>query len=288
MDTRDQIVKQIQEMMLKAKAGAWQKPFQNLNGRPFNVVTDKPYQGLNAFFLSLLGQTHWAGFKQWKEVGATVKRGEKSTKVALPIFKKDKESGELVFIGKFRPVSIFHSGQVEGWEAPKSEENDTPLFERLENVEKFIDNLKALDENPLIENITLSDRAFYSPLTDETTNPAPECFRDTETSTAQESFYSTRLHEIGHWTGAPHRLDRTKGARFGDDNYAFEELCAETVSCLLCCQLGITSTPREDHAQYLAGWAKATTKEFVEVVKLAYEAVDYLNGLQSKAVNKAA
>jgi len=73
---------------------------------------------------------------------------------------------------------------------------------------------------------------------------------------ATEAYYSTLLHELTHWSGAETRLNRTKGKRFGDDAYAFEELVAELGAAFLCASLGIENEPRIDHAQYIDGWLR--------------------------------
>jgi antirestriction protein ArdC len=64
------------------------------------------------------------------------------------------------------------------------------------------------------------------------------------------------VHELVHWSGAKHRLDRDMGKRFGDDAYAAEELVAEIGAAFLCAELQITQDVRPDHAQYLANWLK--------------------------------
>ena len=65
-----------------------------------------------------------------------------------------------------------------------------------------------------------------------------------------------RYRHKSHWTGADHRLARTFGKRFGDEAYAMEELVAELGSAFLCGDLGLSVTPRPDHACYLASWLK--------------------------------
>ena len=40
-------------------------------------------------------------------------------------------------------------------------------------------------------------------------------------------YAATTLHELGHWTGHPSRLNREMQARFGSAAYAMEELRAE-------------------------------------------------------------
>ncbi len=47
----------------------------------------------------------------------------------------------------------------------------------------------------------------------------------------------------------------------GKEDYAREELVAEITSALLMARLGLSSEPREDHAQYLANWMKAIRED---------------------------
>ncbi|ESZ02472.1 hypothetical protein X737_38345 [Mesorhizobium sp. L48C026A00] len=45
--------------------------------------------------------------------------------------------------------------------------------------------------------------------------------------------YSTLLHEVSHWSGAKHRLDRDLTGRSGSQGYAVEELIAELAASFL-------------------------------------------------------
>ena len=115
--------------------------------------------------------------------------------------------------------------------------------------------------------------------------PPRNLFTGTATSTPTESYESTRLHEISHWVGAEHRLNRKFGERFGDKAYSFEELVAELSAAFLCAELEITNTPRVDHAQYIANWVavlKGDAKAIFSAASLATRTVDYLVGLQPK------
>ncbi len=126
--------------------------------------------------------------------------------------------------------------------------------------------------------------AFYEQAGDTIGMPDIGRFRDTKTSSATECYYSTLLHELTHWTGAAHRLKRDQGKRYGDKEYAFEELVAELGSAIACGMLGITSSTRPDHAQYIDGWLKALKgdKRFIfSAASHAQKAVDYLVSLQS-------
>ena len=94
-----------------------------------------------------------------------------------------------------------------------------------------------------------------------------------------------RYRHKTHLSGAPHRLDRTKGKTYGDDDYIFEELVAELGSAMLCCMTGISSDPRADHAQYIDSWLDEMKgdKSFIfKAASQAQKAVDYLIGFQEK------
>jgi antirestriction protein ArdC len=96
-----------------------------------------------------------------------------------------------------------------------------------------------------------------------------------------ESFAGTLAHELGHWTGAGHRLDRKFGTWSADaDALAAEELRAEICSVYLCAELGV-ATPLDNHAAYVGGWVKKLRGDKFEVFRAAKDArkmVDFLTG----------
>jgi antirestriction protein ArdC len=63
-------------------------------------------------------------------------------------------------------------------------------------------------------------RAYYRPGTDSVHMPVRSRFVDAP------HYYSTLFHELVHSTGHASRLNRTFGARFGDELYSKEELVA--------------------------------------------------------------
>ena len=92
-----------------------------------------------------------------------------------------------------------------------------------------------------------------------------------------------RYRHKSHWTGAKHRLDRTFGNRFGDHAYAIEELTAELGAAFLCADLGISASPREDHACYINNWLsamKADAKTVFAAASAASKAMEYLQELE--------
>lgn len=117
------------------------------------------------------------------------------------------------------------------------------------------------------------NRAFYRPKTDVIQLPARQHF------TSTHGFEATILHELTHWSGHPSRLDRTYGERFGDREYAAEELTAELGAAMLTAHLGVVNRARQDHAAYLAEWLEILgedPKHLFSIAARAQAAVDHI------------
>ena len=92
-------------------------------------------------------------------------------------------------------------------------------------------------------------RAYYRPIDDLVNLPPFETF------TNASSYYGVAFHELGHWTGAAKRLDRTFGKKFGDQAYSAEELVAELASAFLCAEFGFDNDGAD--AAYIAHWVRS-------------------------------
>src|SRR6185369_13280899 len=78
-------------------AGTWRMPWHT-SGRfafsPINVISKKPYRGINTVCLWAAAQAkgyesgEWATYQQWQDSGAQVRKGEKSTLVVFWKFAK--------------------------------------------------------------------------------------------------------------------------------------------------------------------------------------------------------
>src|SRR3546814_13819597 len=86
---------------------------------------------------------------------------------------------------------------------------------------------------------------------------------------ARAYFASTLAHEAGHWTGHPDRLNREFGRKFGDNAYAFEEICAEMTSALLAADLGLPTAQIDDPAEYLESWLAVFRKDARAIIPSA-------------------
>jgi antirestriction protein ArdC len=61
----------------------WRKPWKTLPAA--NLVSKKPYRGINFFLLSLAGygSPHWLTYRQAQALGGNVRKGEHGTKIVF-------------------------------------------------------------------------------------------------------------------------------------------------------------------------------------------------------------
>ncbi len=280
---------------IEAGAGTFEMPWHRSGNRakPVNAHTKKPYRGVNIVALWASAEIHgyhsgtWATYKQWKELGAQVRKGEKAS---LVVFYKEIEreatdgktgETELQTYLMARASWVFSVEQVDGWEAPRPEVRDP--VEIVEHAERFVSRVGADIRHG-------GDRAYYVPSADHIQVPHRDRFSGTSTSSATESYYATLLHELTHWTGHKTRLNRDMANRFGDQAYAMEELVAELGAAFLCADLGVTNAPRSDHAAYIASWLqvlKSDKKAIFTAASKASQAAEYLTELQSTRMTHA-
>jgi antirestriction protein ArdC len=264
----------------------WHRSAGNIM-RPVNVASKKAYRGINVLALWATAEEKgftsgtWGTYRQWNEIGAQVKKGEKA---AFIVFYKEleyaaeQESGESEPTTRLfaRATPVFAAEQVEGYQAPVTDAPPATIITPSEQAEAFIAATGAAIQHG-------GSRAFYRPSTDSIQLPPRESFVGTATSSPAEAYYSTKLHELTHWTSAEGRCNRQLGKRFGDQAYAMEELIAELGAAFLCADLGIADVPRADHAQYLATWLtvlKADKKAIFTAASKASEAAGFLASLQ--------
>jgi antirestriction protein ArdC len=301
MSYTNTVIKDVQDTILKHmdKYGTdWDKPWRELMSRsfPYNYSTKKNYTGFNIFWLSLAsykkGFNHniWATYKQWATLGGTVKKGQKSTRVFYWELKSYEDKENVDANGKpeiqsrwfLKIWNVFNIDQVDGIELPKPKTINKVAS--IAKAEQFIKNTKA-------EIKIGGDRACYSPVLDYISMPTQEQFKATKTSSATENWYSTVLHELVHWTGHESRCKRNFKNSYFSQEYAMEELVAETGSAILTVMLGITKTPRPDHSQYLNSWKNMIRKKpkaIFTAFSKSTQAIEFLNSLQPKEKKKVA
>ncbi|TWU59616.1 ArdC family protein [Crateriforma conspicua] len=271
---------------LEQGTAPWRNPIKRGTGDgwPKNLDSGKRYRGINVFLLGLTAwergyaSDYWMTFKQAKEHGGQVRKGEKGTLVTF--FKmyatKDKETGEPIEIPMLKHFIGFNVEQIDGIEAPDAPkpEPDAEPFEPLQVAEKIVEGYKG---KPTIEHDG-GRRAFYRPSTDSVHMPKHDRFD------ARETYYSTLFHELTHSTGHSDRLNRgldTELAPFGSPDYSREELIAEMGAAFLCAASGISPPTIEQSASYLQSWInvlKGDKRLVVGAASAAQKAADSILG----------
>lgn len=258
---------------LEAGVVPWRTPWKSV--APRNLISKKPYRGVNVFLLSAMRHTspYWLTFRQAKAKGGNVRKGERSTPVIFwKVFEEDGERFSRPPV--LRYYSVFNLDQCEGIAAPVSDEDGEVLaFEPIDACERIVNGYAT---RPPID--VGGDKASYNPNFDRINMPPRENFESVE------AYYATEFHEMIHSTGHPDRLDRegiTHMDYFGSHKYSFEELVAECGSAFLCGEAGIIDTTIENSSAYIAGWVsklKHETKWVVQAGGKAAKAADYILG----------
>lgn len=259
----------------------WQKPWRGtLKNGAFNRVTKKPYSLLNQMLLSKEGE--YASFKQWHDLGGTIKKGSKSEVVVFwkiqPI-EETKEDGtkEVKQIPILRYFNVFHISCVDGVEPlDVAELTELEPIVEAERVKEEYKNRENIDIQEIITN-----EAFYSPSRDYIQVPCKEQYTDVT------EFYSTLFHEMVHSTGHKSRLDRLDtsiNSRFGSEAYSKEELVAEIGSATILNLLGI-ETPKtfRNSTAYLQSWLRVLKNDnrfIISAATRAEKAVNYIMNME--------
>lgn len=254
----------------------WQRPWHGGLEGAYSYETGKPYSILNQLLLGREG-----AYLTWGQIakhGGKVKKGAKSNMVVFYKMTKYKETviedGEKKEKEKIIPVlrfyTVFHVDDCEG--IPTKERKENVVLSPVEDAEKIVEGYYNRETCKL--NITLSNRAFYSPSEDAVTVPALEQYDQVE------EYYSTLFHETTHSTGHKSRLDRDMKGHFGSDSYSKEELVAELGAAFLCGKCGLDNEKAfKNSVGYIQSWSrkfKMDKRLIVSAAAKAEKAVRYI------------
>ena len=276
---------------LEQGTAPWIKPWKpGERFMPYNPTTGNEYHGMNAVWLMSMAETkgfsdtRWMTYKQALSMDAQVNRGENGSTVQYwkwqdEVPKLDEAGNplrdgegqivkQIVRLQKPRVWSsvVFNAEQING--LPPAERVILPEWERHAEAEAI------LNESGAKIIYQAGNGAFYRPATDAITLPERQQFE------TPDRFYATALHELGHWTGHPSRLNRDLLHPFGSEGYAKEELRAEIASLMLGEQLSIGHDPSQ-HVAYIGSWIKALREDPREIFRAAADSekiVKYLSG----------
>ena len=279
----DQLIEQIE-----GGTARWTQAWQpGEKAMPRNVATGKAYRGGNSVWLASVADQRgfqderWGTYKQVKGLGGQVRRGEKGSAILFWQFETRKlardrngkpvldENGKPVYetipLDRPRsyPYTVFNAEQCDGLprRAPQAAARAWDPIEEAERV------LKA--SGAAIENAG-KNRAYYDLRRDRIILPFKEQFPN------GPAYYQTALHELGHWTGHPDRLNRAtlmQGIEegFASPHYAREELRAEISSMMTGDRLRLGHDPSR-HAAYVGSWIQALKDDPREVYRASQDA----------------
>lgn len=269
---------------LKKGTVPWQQPWTSCVQ---NIVSRKPYRGINAFTLGMTDRTSpfWLTFKQALDLGGHVKKGEKSLPVIYykllekqdavgrPAVREDGRPDRIPFV---RWANVFNLDQTEGIEPPAITTTQS-IGEPLEKAASIVENTRLC---PIHHG---GFAAIYSPKDDVIRLPAPTSFR------SLEDYYQTLFHEMTHATGHQSRLNRegiTQPVKFGSERYSKEELVAELGAAFLSNEAGILNQIQFDNsAAYLASWIEKLENDprmIVSAASQAQKSADFVLGIEQK------
>ena len=222
--------------LIKQKLEEYDAPFDRSKiirpAYPFNAATGRHYSGVNTLLrfskhVLITGDPRFCTYKQAEAKDWHVKEGEKSS-ARVYFFKMHEvpyragekipegEEGQLKKIPYLDSFAVFHASQIEGIPAYEQPTIEKEPWRSPEAVDVILKNSgAAIRETP--------DKAAYSPTFDFIALPPRNSFvpdkRQYDVG-RMENWAATALHELGHWTGHPSRLNRNLTGRFGDDAYA--------------------------------------------------------------------
>lgn len=268
----DQVLKNLEN-----GTGLWRQGWGGNNGIPISAITGKAYRGVNNMFLTLVAMkegytdNRWLTYKQMVDKGWSFKTDEegkslgKGKGVSVEFFElrdrltkqpftrssiADLEPDERYEYMKENVYTIrrfhyvFNGSLVEGIpEVEKKTINPNDRVERADNIIKYWSE----NESKIYYG---GNEAYYRQSTDSIHLPLEKDFID------MQEFYSTALHEIGHSTGHPNRLNRDLSGRFGTSEYALEELRAEIASMFISQDLDIHVDQNhiQNNSAYISSW----------------------------------
>jgi antirestriction protein ArdC len=271
----DRITERIVSLLTQGTV-PWHKPWHVKSGLPRNLVSQKPYRGINVFLLMAMNyeSPHWLTLRQANLLGGQIKPGEKSCPVVFwkPMKVKDKESGEERKIPFLRLYHVFNVTQCAGLK-------NVPTADDSAFIQTMPPEIVAnMPQRPVIKHGMAM--ASYSPVSDVVNMPDHARFE------SEDHYHATLFHELVHSTGHEKRLKRASVMErngYGSDPYGKEELIAEMGSAFLCGYAGIVNRTINSSAAYLEGWLKQLKEDktlIVHAAAQAQKAADFILGHQ--------
>ena len=281
----DAVIEQIRQ-----GTAPWQKPWgPGERVLPANVDTGRSYSGGNSLHLAAVAQARgyadvrWGTYRQIQARGGQVRKGEQGTLIlSFQDHRKISVTDE-----RGRPV---RGQQGQARLPPRAPAHaHRPAVQRLQRrtgrrtagprpahprPSRSGRSTSTPRGSPRTSGVPVrhvaGDRAFYNLNRDEIVLPERGQFP------SANHYYQTALHELGHSTGHPERMNRatlTQGISegFGSPAYAKEELRAEISAMMTGERVGVGHDPSQG-AAYVEGWVTALEEDPREIRRATADA----------------
>ena len=289
MSAKNQVYEIITERIIQQLENGvvpWRKPWRTQGNIPTNLVTKKPYRGINVILLSMssYASQYWPTFNQVKQLGGSIKNGQKSEMVIYwnwveakgykATSETESEETPKDKVPLLRYYRVFNIEQTTLDIPPESISEPFPVLARCETI------IESMPMRPDIKQ--LGNSACYYPALDLIKMPRMDSFLSIE------KYYSTLFHELGHSTGHVSRLNRKEVStvsHFGSADYSKEELVAEFTAAFLCGITGIEQATINNSSAYIQNWLEALKQDkkmLVLAATQAQKASDYILNIQSE------
>jgi antirestriction protein ArdC len=250
---------------------------------PMNGIGGNEYRGSNMLYLAAVAaqkgykDNRWMTFKQAKDNGGFVKKGEKSTKIIFvrkgyrEVNRPDGTTEKKMFYTPPKVFDVFNVEQTEGVNLPANvvrepvdvSEGETLLMNAYKNRPAVI------FEPRKVAGYSSSDDTVRLPMRDQ--------------FVSAQDLFETLAHEFAHSTGSASRLDRTDLTdkyKTHLDSRGEEELIAEISVSMIASRLGV-KMDFENSVAYIASWLPALKNDksiIVRAARKAQAAVDLILG----------
>ena len=289
------MVTRLEEM----KGQQWEKGWIDGGGRTQGLpqnLSGRRYSGHNDFFLQLHTAINgydapvYATYKQIRDAGATVNKGEKAMPVIYWNITHKDENGQKVSDEDYENMARAEKDKVKTipvmmgyyvWNLqqtnfaevkPEQYAKLTGLFKapHVADTKGMYESREfdaMIDKQAWVCKIKAVEGAgaSYSPSKDEITIPMKAQFKihDTPEEVYKDGmeYYSSIAHEMAHSTGIEKRLGRDMEGHFGDPKYAKEELVAELTAAMVGNTMGFDKRILDNNAKYVDGWMDTLKKE---------------------------
>ena len=240
----------IERLLAKLEAGVapWRQTWRD--GIAMNLVTRKPYRGLNQLLLSGAPTPYFVTFNQAKAMRHTINKGAESYIVTLwkPIYKDvDGESKKVGMV--FRYYVVFNVADT----SIKIDEQGIAI-PKIIGAEEIVD---GYPDGPIVVEAL---NPAYNVVEDIVKMPNVNKFE------SSEEYYAALFHELIHSTGHKQRLARPAIAQQtyyqGDHIRSEEELVADIGASFLLNEAGIIINDVSDQtAAYCQSWLNVINKD---------------------------